>query len=217
MHSDTLDSFKTPDGNVLALLRRGTGFSIELDGQELMATVSTGSEVALAEIGCQELEAVVEPQVLIGGLGLGFTLRAALSRLPHDARLVVAELFPRVVEWNRTHLQGLYGSTLEDRRLEIVVSDVWDEVGRGTWNAILLDTDNGPEGFSLSRNNRLYGNVGLEHLRAGLAPGGVLAIWSANAEPGFVDRMKTAGLDARCRIVREHRSDGRRYAIFLGR
>ena len=214
---DTIDRFETPAGQELALVSRGTDFFIELDNQELMSTRRTGSEIALAEIGCQNLEGVAKPRVLIGGLGLGYTLRAALERLPAHAKLVVAELFPQVVAWNQTHLKSLYGKTLADPRLQIVVRDVWNAVGRGPWSSILLDTDNGPQAYCLPRNNRLYGHVGLERLRNSLVKGGTLAIWSADTDQSFVKRMRAAGFEARCDIVRAHKNKGQRYAIFVGR
>lgn len=205
MLCDTEDSFTAPDGRVFTLVSHGEDLYIELDHQELMSTCSTGSEIALAEIGCRELAQIAQPRVLIGGLGFGFTLRAALECLPCDGSLVVAELFPEIVEWNRDYLEKLYGRALEDPRLQIVASDVWDEIDHGPWDAILLDTDNGPEAFSSSANNRLYGNVGLERMRSALTPKGRLAIWSADAEPAFVERMEIAGFDAGFETIRVQR------------
>lgn len=214
---DTLDAFETPDGHQLTLVRHDRDFYIELDNQELMSTRRTGSELALAELGCAGLETAVRPRILIGGLGLGFTARKALELLPGGATVVVAELFPRVVEWNRTHLSQLYGDLLDDPRLEMVISDVWDQIARGPWHAILLDTDNGPEAFCLERNDRLYGRSGLGRLHEALHPGGTLAVWSADAQPRFVKRLKQSGFEARCQTAREHRNKGHRYTIFLGR
>jgi spermidine synthase len=183
-----------------------------------MSTLRTGSEIALAKVGCENLAGLASPRVLVGGLGLGFTLRSALECLPPDGRLVVAELFPKVVEWNRTHLKERYGDALHDPRLEIVVSDVWDQIGKGGWSAILLDTDNGPDEFCLPHNNRLYGNHGLERLYEAMVPGGRLAIWCAQAVelPKFVRRMEIVGFTGGFRIEREHGETGHPYAIFIG-
>ncbi len=212
-----LDSFTTPEGHELALVQRGTDFFIDLDRQELMSTRRTGSEIALAEMGCEAVRGVTRPAMLIGGLGLGFTLRAALAGLPAKSRLVVAELFPRVVRWNYTYLAHLSAGSEKDRRLEIRVRDVWDEIPKGPWDAILLDTDNGPEAFCLEHNNRLYSDRGLARLHDGLAPGGTLLVWAADIQRSFVKTMMTAGFDTRCVTAREHRNRGQRYAIYVGR
>jgi len=213
----TIDEFETPDGHAFRLISHDRDFYIEIDGQELMSTRRTGSEVALAELGCAGLMKVAKPRVLIGGLGFGFTLRAALESLPRPAELVVADLFSKVVEWNRTHLSGLYGGALGDGRLKIVVADVWEQIGSGSWNSILLDTDNGPEFFCLPANRRLYQPHGLERVWNALVPGGMLAVWSADAQPAFVKKLKRMGFEARCEIVRERGNKGQSYAIHLGR
>jgi spermidine synthase len=215
--SDTIDSFETPDRERFSLVGDGHDFYFALNGAELMSTQRTVSEVALAEIGCRGLEGVRRPRVLIGGLGLGFTLRAALELLPPDAELVVAELFPQVVEWNLTHLRALYGPDLEDPRLRIVVGDVWDQARKGSWNSILLDADNGPEAFSLLRNGRLYGNIGLERFGSALLAQGTLTVWSADPVPGFLKRLTAAGFEASREIVRDERDRGQPYTIFVGR
>ena len=213
----TIDRFETKDGHVFTLIRHDADFYIEIDGQELMSTRRTGSEIALARLGCEELGELEKPRVLIGGLGFGFTLRDALDHLPPDGRLVVAELFTKVVEWNRVHLEGLYAGTLQDPRLKIVVADVWEQIGRGGWGSIMLDTDNGPEYFCLPGNSRLYRCSGLERIHDALVPGGTLAVWSADAQPSFVKALKRTGFDARCVIVRERGNRGQSYAIHLGK
>ena len=214
---DLIDTFKTHDGNTLALVKRGGDYFIDLDGEELMSTRRTGSEIALAELGCEDLEKAKKPRALIGGLGLGFTMRRALELLPANGRLVVAELFPRVVQWNREHLTPWHGKAYTDKRLQIVTDDVWELVAQGPWDAIMLDTDNGPEAFCLDRNDRLYSRRGLDRFMEGLVPGGLLAIWSSDRQDRFVKQLQKAGFDARCQIVREHRGRGQRYAVYLAR
>ncbi len=213
----TIDRFDTADGHFFELITHDNDWYIEIDGTELMSTRRTGSEIKLAELGCAGLKEAKAPRVLIGGLGFGYTARAALRELPGDAKLVVADLFEKVVEWNQTHLRGLYAGALEDKRFEIVVSDVWDQIGKGSWNSILLDTDNGPEFLCLPDNQRLYRDRGLERVRNALVPGGLLAVWSADAQPSFVKRMRSAGFDAECKIVRERGNKGQSYAIHIGR
>ena len=145
---ETLGRFTTPDGRRLALYRRDGDYLVNLEGEELMSSRTPNSERALAELACVGLGG--RPRVLIGGLGLGFTLRAALDALPADAEVVVAELFAEIIEWNRTWLADLQGDALTDRRTCVVHADVWDAVRRdGPWNAILLDVDNGPESLVL--------------------------------------------------------------------
>ena len=213
---ETLDAFTAPDGNDFRLVRHDQDLYIEIDGTELMSTRRTGSEIRLAELGCERLDPKGAPRVLVGGLGFGFTARAVLNQLPARGRVTVAELFPQIVEWNRTHASHLYGNSLQDPRLRIEVGDVWALIGRGGWDAIILDTDNGPDAACLDRNDRLYGRSGLERLRDGLTENGRLAIWSADALQRFVKPMGRAGFDARCVTVRERGSKGASYAVFLG-
>ena len=164
---ETLDRFTTPDGQALTFHRRGADFFVYLDGEELMSSRAPGSERALAELACAGLEG--RPRVLIGGLGLGFTLRAALDVLPGRAEVVVAELFAKVIEWNRTWLGDLQAGALTDRRTRIVHADVWELVEReAPWDAVLLDVDNGPEAWCFEANSRLYDRAGLERIRAAL-------------------------------------------------
>jgi len=214
---ETLDSVKTPEGRVLSLHRRDGGFFILLDREELMATRAPGSEVALAEFGCKDLPSKA-PRVLIGGLGLGFTLRAALDVLPSAAEVVVAEVFPAVVEWNRTHLKDLQGDALSDRRTRIVTADVWNLLEEeGSFDAVLLDVDNGPQAACLEVNDRLYERAGMAKIRRALKPGGMLAVWSASTDPMFVKSLRKGGFDARAQNVRSHGLKGNRHTIFLAR
>jgi spermidine synthase len=168
----------------------------------------------VAELACKDLGD--RPRVLIGGLGLGFTLRAALDVLPPRAEVVVAELFAKVIDWNRTWLADLQSGALTDRRTRIAHADVWDLVRPGgPWDAILLDVDNGPEAWCFDANSRLYDRPGLERLRAALAPGGVAAFWAAQADPRFLKTLRKSGFKARSRTVRARGGRGARHTVFL--
>jgi spermidine synthase len=215
----TLESITTPDGRTLALLQRDRDFFIQLGGEELMSTWTTGTEEALARLAAEALD-TPQPRVLIGGLGLGFTLRAALDAFPGGARIVVAELFSEVVRWNRTHLAHLQGRALGDPRVQIVERDVWTVIAdsaEGTWDAILLDVDNGPHAWCLAANRRLYDEPGTRTIRRALAPGGVLGVWATDPDPVYVKRLQKGGFDASSRAVRSHGKKGLRHHIFFAR
>lgn len=214
---EILGSAETRDRQKLTLHRRDGGFFIFLDGEELMATRAPGSERALADLGCQDLPSK-QPRVLIGGLGLGFTLKAALDALPPQATVVVSEAFEAVIEWNRTFLKDLQGGALQDRRVSIVQGDVWDQLEEAaTFDAVLLDVDNGPSAWCLESNGRLYNRAGLERIRRALRPGGVLAVWSAYPGPEFVKLLKKRGFEARSHRARSHAGKGNRHTIFVAR
>ncbi len=213
---ETLAESTTPDGQRLTLHRRGDAYFIFLQGEELMATRAPGSEQVLAELGCRGLEAK-KPRVLIGGLGLGFTLKAALKEAPAGAEVVVAELMGAVIEWNHNHLSHLQGGALTDRRTRIVEADAWQQIDSGApWDAILLDVDNGPSAWCLEANGRFYHRKGLDRIRRSLAPGGRLAVWSAYPDPAFVRRLQKAGFSAKAHSVRSRGEKGHRHTIFLG-
>jgi len=215
---ETLQSTTTPEGHRLTLHHRDGDYFIHLDGEELMSTRRTGSESALAELTCQELPNRKRPRLLIGGLGFGYTLRAALEVLPAQAEVVVAEIYPAVVEWNREHLEPLHRQTLEDHRVVIRSANVWDLLGEPrVFDAILLDVDNGPSAWCLSSNSRLYGREGLQRIRASLAPGGVLAVWSAYVDAAFVKRLGKSGFSAKAVRVRDHGRKGAQHTIFVAR
>jgi len=214
---ETLHSTKTPDGTRLSLHHRDGEYFIHLNGEELMSTRRTGSESALAALACQKLPDRRHPRVLIGGLGFGYTLRAALEILPAQAEVVVAEIYPAVVEWNREHLEPLHRQTLEDERVMIQNTNVWELLGdKQAFDAILLDVDNGPAAWCLSSNSRLYARQGLEKIRASLKPGGVLAVWSADADAAFVKLLGKNGFSARAERVRDHDRKGTHHTIILG-
>jgi spermidine synthase len=185
---------RVPGGEELRLFRRGGDFMIVLDRNELMSTRMNGSEEALATMTCARL-GVPAPHLLIGGYGMGFTLRAALAALAPDARVTVAELVPEIVEWARGPMAEVAAGCLDDPRVSVVLDDVADVIARGprTYDAILLDVDNGPDGLVRAENDRLYSRAGLAAARAALRPGGVLAVWSAGTDPAFARRLAGAG------------------------
>ena len=193
-----LDSASIPgSGSELSLYRRGDEFSIRVDNNELMNSRVHGSEDALAELACARIADRSQPRVLIGGLGMGYTLAAALQHLGKTARVVVAELVSTVVEWNRGALADLAGNPLDDGRVTVREIDVarilHDE--RGAYDAILLDVDNGPEGLTRRRNDSLYTQAGLEKAFGALRPEGVLAVWSASPDQAFLLRLRRAGFN----------------------
>ena len=191
-----LDTAPVADGDDdLRLMRRGDEFSIMAGAIELMNSRLSGSEEALATLACERLQGRPAPHVLIGGLGMGFTLRAALDRLGAEARITVVELIPAVVAWARGPLAGVFRGSLDNPRVRIVEADVAAvlEAGRANYDAVLLDVDNGPKGLIRSANDALYGAAGLDLARRALTPGGVLAVWSAAPDEGFGRRLREAG------------------------
>ncbi|KRB86238.1 spermidine synthase [Sphingomonas sp. Root710] len=195
---EQLDSTKIPgtDGE-LRLMRRGRDHMILFGRNELMSSRLRGSEEALAALPAERLRDRSRPRFLIGGLGMGFTLRAALDQLPPKAEIVVAELVPAIVEWARGPLAHLFGDSLDDPRVTIRVGDVGDAIATPAegYDAILLDVDNGPDALVHPDNDKLYGDTGLRAARAALKPGGILAIWSAYQDKVFANRLKRAGFE----------------------
>jgi spermidine synthase len=189
---ELLGQSTTPDGSDLKLARRTNEYIILANGKSLMSSRMHGSEEALAAFACQDLRAAKHPCILIGGLGMGFTLRAALDLLPGDAKVVVAELVPAVVEWNRGPLGPLAGYPLKDKRVRIEVADVAIAIKsrRHELDAVLLDVDNGPSAFTTPENSRLYDDRGLAAIYAALKPRGVLAVWSARDDRKFEQRLR---------------------------
>lgn len=207
-------------GSELRLLQRNDEFSIRIAGTagELMNTRLHGSEDALAELACQRIAERPGARVLVGGLGMGFTLAAALQALGEDAEVVVAELVPGVVEWNRGALGAAAGHPLADPRTRISVGDVGELLRRepGGFDAIMLDVDNGPEGLTRRENDWLYSSKGLACAQQALRPDGVLAVWSAGADPAFTERLRRVGLLVETVTVRAHRpGKGARHCIWL--
>ena len=193
-----LDRAQTPGNGVeLRLYQRDTEFSIRAGNYELMNSRVYGSEDALAKLACQIITKHPRARVLIGGLGMGYTVRTALNGLGAKAQVVVAELVPAVVQWNRGVLADLAGSPLDDNRVTIHEVDVAQMIktAKGGYNAILLDVDNGPQALTRKDNDWLYSFEGLKTAFAALRPKGVLAIWSSGPEPAFVQRLRKAGFE----------------------
>jgi spermidine synthase len=193
-----LDTARIPGtSDELRLMRRGTEFSIKLGNNELMNSRLSGSEAALATLAARKIEAVKAPHVLIGGLGMGFTLRAALAVLSADARIMVAELVPAVVAWAKGPMAKIFAGSLDDPRATIVEGDVVETIRSSPrkFDAILLDVDNGPEGLTRKANDALYDSAGLKLAWAALRPRGVLAVWSSGPNPPFAKRLSRAGFE----------------------
>ena len=213
-----LASAKLPDGSgELRLKRRGGEFSIMLGANELMNSRLSGSEEALARLACDRIAGRRKPRVLIGGLGMGFTLRAALAVLAADAQIEVAELVPEVIDWARGPMAEVFAGSLDDPRVKIHTADVGALIAaaRAVYDAILLDVDNGPEGLTVAANDRLYGNSGLAAARRALTTGGVLAVWSQGPDSGFTRRLRDAGLAVEEVKTRAGRGRGARHVIWL--
>jgi spermidine synthase len=209
----------TPDGTDMKLTRRSNEYIILANGKSLMSSRMHGSEEALATFACRRVQTLKQPCVLVGGLGMGFTLRATLDFLPPDAIVEVAELVPAVVDWNRGPLGPLAGHPLKDRRVRVHVGDVAVrlDAGPGRFDAVLLDVDNGPAAFTSSDNARLYDNRGLTAARAALKIGGVLAVWSARDDRKFEQRLRYLGFTVEVERVRARlKKGGPRHTIFLG-
>lgn len=192
-----LDTAKVPGGGELKLWQRDAEFSIRLGRDELMNSRIHGSEEALADLACGRVADRTSPRILIGGLGMGFTLRAALNALKKDAEVVVAELMAAVIAWNRGPLAPLSGNGLDDPRVRLSEGDVGEVIRAeaAAYDAILLDVDNGPEGLTRAANDRLYDLDGLGAARQALRPKGVLAVWSAGEDTRFTQRLRRAGFE----------------------
>ncbi len=209
-----------PGGEELRLFRRGDDFMIVVDRNELMNSRMSGSEEALATIALARLNGAAALDVLIGGYGMGFTLRAALAALSADASVTVAEIVPEIIGWARGPMAQLSAGCLDDPRVHIAERDVAAVIGEagGAWDAILLDVDNGPDALSRPANDRLYSSEGLARAKAALKPGGVLAIWSSAPDAAFARRLKGSGFAVEEVAVRA-RSNGKgaRHTIWLAR
>ena len=215
----TLDRALMNDGCEMTLARRGDEHSIRVDGDMLMTSGSHGSEEKLAEHGCAGLDTLPHARVLVGGLGMGFTARAALAALRPDAVVDVVELVGAVVRWNRQLIGHLADAPLLDPRVRITEGDVADAIAtaREHYDAILLDVDNGPEAFTCRENRHLYSLEGLRRTRKALRPNGVLAVWSTFASSAFTARLREVDLETRLVRVRANRHSNRRHSLWLGR
>lgn len=216
---ELIDTARIPGGDELRLFRRGRDFMIVLDRNELMSSRMNGSEEALAAMSCARLGARQAPHLLIGGYGMGFTLRAALAALGHDARVTVAELVPEILAWARGPMRDLMAGCLDDRRVNVVEGDVIELIrsGRSSYDAILLDVDNGPDGLTRAANDGLYSVQGLAAISAALRPGGIVAIWSAAPDAAFSRRLSGAGFLVDEVAVRARQNGkGPRHIIWFG-
>ena len=186
---------EVPGGPPLKLVRHGRDFIIMLERNELMSSRMSGSEVALGTMTLDRLGSPASARLLIGGYGMGFTLRAVLARLGPQAQVVVAELVPGIIEWARGPMQELAAGCLDDPRVELRMDDVGTQISaaRRSYDAILLDVDNGPDGLTRPANDGLYTPDGLRAAKAALRPGGILAVWSAGADAAFTRRLIKAG------------------------
>jgi len=215
-----IDTAEIPGGGALCLFEYGDDFVIKIqggNGNQLMNTRMHGSEDALAEIPCKRVASRPQPRVLIGGLGMGFTLASALKHLGNDAEVHVAELVPGVIEWNRGPLGEKAGLPIDDPRTRLLnhdVADVLKQEQQG-FDAIMLDVDNGPEGLTQKRNSWLYSSSGLETCAKALRPNGWLAVWSASADQAFSQKLAKAGFIAEEVQVFAHGNRGTRHTIWI--
>lgn len=220
--TDLLGTAQIPNnGGVLQLTRRDNEFIISIKGVagDLMASRMHSSEVALAELGCAHLSNVANAQVLVGGLGMGFTLAAALSATTPSSQVTVAELVPEIVQWNKGPLGEVAGHPLDDPRVKIYLGDVADLfiTKQPNFDAILLDVDNGPEAFTHDDNSYLYAMESLNEMYASLKPNGVLAVWSSWHDPRFTKKLKKARFKPSYKTVRAHKGKGSKHTIYLAR
>jgi len=215
---ELLGQTRTPDGTEMALTRRDQEYVILANGLSLMSSRMHGSEEALAGVACRDLRKLERPCVLVGGLGMGFTLRATLDLLPPDAIVVVAELVPDVVQWNRGPLGPLAAHPLKDKRVRIEMTDVAVTLGSGPgkFDAVLLDVDNGPTALTASDNAWLYDDRGIAAALVALKNEGVLAVWSAREDRKFEQRLRYAGFSVQVEHVRGRlKKGGPHHFIFL--
>ncbi|WP_309889018.1 hypothetical protein [Archangium sp.] len=214
-----IDRTPAPGGGELVLQQRGEEFAIRVNGRELMSSRQHGSEEKMAEVACAGL-AGKRPRVLVGGLGLGYTVRAALERLPPSAEVVVSELVPAVVTWNQGVLAPLAGRPLEDARVKVEMRDVGELLREadGSYDAVLLDVNNGPEALTQEQNRWLYGERGLATIRRALKSRGVVVVWSASPDQLFANRLKRAGFDTEVvETPARGKGGGPLHTLFIGR
>ncbi|RFC62973.1 spermidine synthase [Fulvimarina endophytica] len=215
-----LASAEAPDGDTLRLLRRGDEFSIQIArGNELMNSRLGGSEEALADLSLDRLAERPPAHILVGGLGMGFTLRAVLGRLGPAGRVTVSEIVPELAGWARREMADVFGDCLDDPRVEIRLGDVAAHIREAgaSYDAILLDVDNGPDGLTREGNDALYTPAGLSAAKNALRPGGILAVWSAAMDDGFTRRMRAAGFKTEVEKVHAGRSKrGPKHVIWIG-
>ena len=217
---ELLGTAEVPGGEPLRLFRRGDDFMIVLDRNELMSTRMSGSEVALATMTCERLGPRSAARLLVGGYGMGFTLRAALAALGPAARVTVVELVPGIIDWARGAMAHVTAGCLDDPRVVMEMGDVGDAIraAPARYDAILLDVDNGPDGLTRPANDGLYSDRGLAEARRALRPGGILAVWSAAADPAFLRRFVRAGFHVdEVRVRARDNGKGASHTIWFGR
>ena len=214
---EKLGEARTPQGTVLALYRHDGAYLIRADGVELMSTRRHLSEDQLADVACAPLRDVPRARVLIGGLGLGFTLRAALRQLRDDAEVVVAELVEEVIAWNADPRYDLSAAAMRDPRVRVLHDDVVQvlQANAAGFDAIMLDTDNGPDGMLMAENAALYAAQGIERTMAALRPGGTIAYWSVGDDPRFLHALRRAGLAVETLRVRAHDTAGPMHTLYV--
>jgi spermidine synthase len=215
----TIDTTLAPDGKTVSLVEHDGSYSIRADGVEVMSTRQHGSEERLAELACAHLRVRRRARVLIGGLGFGFSLKATLTAVARDATVVVAEILPAVITWNRNPLFHLAADAMADPRVVVVQQDVREAIreARSSFDSIILDVDNGPTALSTAGNGRLYDFAGLEEVRAALRPGGCVAVWSAAPDPAFERRMIRARFQVDVQRCRSRLTSGGWHTLFLCR
>lgn len=211
-------SARIPGGPEMHLYSRGADHMILVEREELMSTRMSGSEEALATLTAERLGNRPGQRWLIGGYGMGFTLRAALAALPRDAEVTVAELVPQIIDWAKGPMKELTAGCLDDRRVRIAIGDVAREIAKGGWDAILLDVDNGPDALVRPGNDGLYDSRGLAEAKAALRPGGLLAIWSAGPDPRFTKALQAARFRTEEVVVRARQNGkGPRHVIWFAK
>lgn len=214
---ETIERARVGDGSEFVLARHGDDWVVRVDDRVLMTNRVHDSEISLAE---EAFDRVDEPaHVLVGGLGLGYTLRAVLDLIAEDAAVTVAELVPELVEWNRKYVGGLNDHPLDDRRCRVAVGDVFDLIKRSprTFDAILLDVDNGPRALAQAKNQRIYGDGGVQACLDALAPGGILAVWSGNDNARYAQRLRRFADDVEVLHVAARTGSRGKHVIFLAR
>jgi len=215
----TLGTASTSDGGYIVLYERDGAYTIRVNGLELMTSRAHGSEEDLARLVLAKVKRK-KPKILVGGLGMGYTLRAVLDVVPESARVMVAEILPAVIAWNRNELAQLAGAPLDDPRVAVVERDVAEIIAAGpsAFDAVLLDVDNGPAAFTVAGNEDLYGPSGLTAIRRCLRPGGVLGVWSADPDKAFARRLARAGFKVSTETVPARRgAKGPKHTIFIAK
>ena len=214
-----LETALMPDGQIISLNEHDGSYSVRINGAELMSTRRHASEEKLAELACAHAAEIRGARVLIGGLGFGFTLKAALSSLRGDAAVVVAEIQAAVIAWNRNPSLPLASDALADARVTVLREDVREVIGKnpGGFDSIILDVDNGPAALSTEGNRRLYDLEGLHMARGALRPKGCLAVWSAGPDAAFGKLLARAGFRVEVQRCRAHAKSGGWHTVFLGR